>query len=288
MIAFTNEVVVPCLLVTLMFVLGTSLKADNFRTIAVNKTTIALTTVAQLALVPLTALMITSGLNLDSELAAAVLVLSLCPGGAISNYYVYLARGDVALSITLTAVSTVLAVVTVPTLVYFAFGPDIMGFDTADQAGLSRSLRVLVLVFLPIAVGMAARHFIGNSVERLSLHLRWTSLALIVLAVILAATAILRESPEVFLAVAPAAMIFTIGTWLTARLAAIFVAAPLRRTITIELSVKNVAIAVAIGMQFVSAEILVAYLLCYFIFEFLLLIAYAYWPHRGKTALRER
>ena len=108
-----------------------------------------LATVAQLILLPLAAVLMSRGMRLDSALTGAVLVLALCPGGAISNYYVYLARGDVALSIALTAVSTLLAVVTVPTLAYFVLGTGIAGAVAADWEILSLSLRVLVLVFLP-------------------------------------------------------------------------------------------------------------------------------------------
>ncbi|MEE4236156.1 MAG: bile acid:sodium symporter [Anderseniella sp.] len=277
MISFITEMVLPSIVIVLMFVLGTSLKAENFRTIALNRVTIVLAVVAQLVLLPLAAVLISTGLHLDSDLAAAVLILALCPGGAISNYYVYLARGDVALSIALTAVSTVLAVVTVPALFYLVFDPGTAGIEMSDSSIMYLSLRVLLLILLPVVAGMTAQYFIGTTVERLKVHLRRGSLALIALGVILATAAVLRESPEAFLAVAPAAMTFTVASWLTGMLVATLVMAPLRRTITIELTVRNVAVAAAIGVEFVPVNVLVAYLICYFIFEFVLLVAYALW-----------
>jgi BASS family bile acid:Na+ symporter len=276
LISFLVDIVVPCITVILMLVLGMSLQPENFRTIAVNRRTIVLATVAQLILLPLAAVLISHGMRLDSGLTGAVLVLALCPGGAISNYYVYLARGDVALSIALTAVSTVLAVVTVPTLAYFVLGTGIAGAVAADWEILSLSLRVLVLVFLPVVAGMAARQFIGTRVERCQVYMRRGSLVLIVLGVIFATIAVLRESPESIPAAAPAAMAFTMAAWLAGLLLAMLVKAPIRRTIAIELTVRNVA--VAIGVEFVPTKILIAYLLCYFIFEFVLLAAYALWP----------
>lgn len=277
MISFITEMVLPSIVIVLMFVLGTSLKAENFRTIALNRVTIVLAVVAQLVLLPLAAVLISTGLHLDSDLAAAVLILALCPGGAISNYYVYLARGDVALSIALTAVSTVLAVVTVPALFYLVFDPGTSGIEMSDSSIMYLSLRVLLLILLPVVAGMTAQYFIGTTVERLKVHLRRGSLVLIALGVILATAAVLRESPEAFLAVAPAAMTFTVASWLTGMLVATLVMAPLRRTITIELTVRNVAVAAAIGVEFVPVNVLVAYLICYFIFEFVLLVAYALW-----------
>ena len=277
MISFVIEMVVPSIVIILMFVLGTSLKAENFRTIALNRVTIVLAVVAQLVLLPLAAVLISTGLHLDSDLAAAVLILALCPGGAISNYYVYLARGDVALSIALTAVSTVLAVVTVPALFYLVFDAGTAGIEMSDSSIMYLSLHVLLLILLPVVAGMTAQYFIGTTVERLKVHLRRGSLVLIALGVILTTTAVLRESPEAFLAVAPAAMTFTVASWLTGMLVATLVMAPLRRTITIELTVRNVAVAAAIGVEFVPVDVLVAYLICYFIFEFVLLAAYALW-----------
>jgi BASS family bile acid:Na+ symporter len=278
LISFLVDIVVPCITVILMLVLGMSLQPENFRTIAVSRRTIVLATVAQLILLPLAAVLMSRGMRLDSALTGAVLVLALCPGGAISNYYVYLARGDVALSIALTAVSTLLAVVTVPTLAYFVLGTGIAGAVAADWEILSLSLRVLVLVFLPVVAGMAARQFIGTRVERCQVYMRRGSLVLIVLGVIFATIAVVRESPESIPAAAPAAMAFTMAAWLAGLLLAMLVKAPIRRTIAIELTVRNVAVAVAIGVEFVPTKILIAYLLCYFIFEFVLLAAYALWP----------
>ncbi len=282
MLSFLIDMVVPCIMVILMFVLGVNLQPENFRTIAVNRGTIVLATVAQLLLLPLAAVLISRGMRLDSALAGAVLLLALCPGGAISNYYVYLARGDVALSIALTAVSTVLAVLTVPTLAYFVLGTGIGGAAAADSAILSLSLRVLVLVFMPVLAGMAAGHFIGARVERLQVYMRCGSLVLTVLGVTFATTAVLRESPESIPAAAPAAMAFTAVAWLAGMLLALLVKAPIRQTIAIELTVRNVAVAVAIGVEFVPAKILIAYLVCYFIFEFVLLVVYALWPFRAN------
>ena len=284
MIALLVDMVVPCLTVILMLVLGMSLQPENFRTVVVNSRTIALATVAQLVLLPLAAVLISHGMRLDPGLTGAVLGLALCPGGAISNYYVYLARGDVALSIALTAVSTVLAVVTVPTLAYFVLGTGIGGAVAADSTILSLSLRVLVLVFLPVVAGMAARHFISTRVERCQVYMRRGSLVLIILGVTFATIAVLRESPESIPAAAPAAMAFTMAAWLAGMLLAMLVKAPIRRTIAIELTVRNVAVAVAIGVEFVPAKILVAFLLCYFIFEFVLLAAYALWPFGAKLS----
>lgn len=282
MISLITETVVPSIVIILMFVLGTSLQTENFRTILDNRVTIVLALVAQLVLLPLAAVLIITGLRVDPDLAAAVLVLAVCPGGAISNYYVYLARGDVALSIALTAVSTLLAVVTVPTLAYFVIGPGIGDAGAADWSILSLCLRVLLLIFLPVAAGMAARYFIGTTMERLKFHLRRGSLLLIVLGMASATTAVLWETPEAFLAVAPASLTFTLAAWLMGMLVATFVRASLRRTIAIELTVRNVAAAAAIGVELVPAEILVAYLVCYFIFEFVLLAAYALWPSGAK------
>jgi len=102
------------LLGLVMFAMGSTLSAADFKRILEKPRVIAIGVVLQFLLMPLFAFVIARALHLPDELAAGLILVGACPGGTASNVVCYLARGGVALSVTLTACTTVLAVVATP------------------------------------------------------------------------------------------------------------------------------------------------------------------------------
>lgn len=108
---------------------------------------------------PLVGLAIANVLSLSPALAVGVMLLAACPGGTSSNIITHLAKGDSALSVSLTAVSSILSIFTIPMIVSFAIG----NFMAADQQVEVDKLlmigQLLIIVIIPVSIGMAIRAF---------------------------------------------------------------------------------------------------------------------------------
>jgi len=153
------EIVLGGAMFTLMFGMGLTLGADDFRRIATSPRATIVGTVLQLAVMPAVGIALAYAFDLSAILSAGTLVVAACPGGMFSNMYVHLARGHTALSITLTATSTFVTLFTLPLWIQFAlttFSAD--GAAPIEMPVLDTALRLGMLTILPVAVGMGVRH----------------------------------------------------------------------------------------------------------------------------------
>jgi BASS family bile acid:Na+ symporter len=137
-----------------MFSLGLSLRLTDFRRAFGRPLALLLGLFAQVVLLPLTAFLIIKGLALDPESAVGLMILAACPGGVTAGMVTYLARGDTALSISLSALTSLLTFITVPlivgaSLLYF------MGSDTAVAVPTGQLIGGLfVVTLLPLSLGL--------------------------------------------------------------------------------------------------------------------------------------
>ena len=139
--------IVP-LLGIVMFGMGVTLTPSDFTATMKRPVVIALGVVLQFLLMPLIGWLLTRLLSLPLPLAVGVILVGSAPGGTASNVITYLARGDVALSITLTSMTTTLAVVMTPLLTWLYVG-QLVAVPTADML-----LSVLKIILLPVACGI--------------------------------------------------------------------------------------------------------------------------------------
>ncbi|MCG8917004.1 bile acid:sodium symporter family protein [Actinokineospora sp. PR83] len=156
-----TTVFLPIALAVVMLGLGLSLSVADFARVARVPKPALLALAVQVLLLPALALGLAVAFDLAPELAVGLMLLAAAPGGTTANIFSHLAGGDVALNVTLTAVNSVLAVVTLPLVVNLS----IAGFLGADSTiGLqpAKTLQVFALVLVPVAVGMAVnRRFPG-------------------------------------------------------------------------------------------------------------------------------
>jgi BASS family bile acid:Na+ symporter len=144
----------PLGLAFIMFSLGLRLSTDDFRRVLSHPAPVALGLLAQIVLLPLTALAIARVFDLEPALAVGLMILAACPGGVSAAMITHLARGDTCLSITLTALTSLLAFLTVPLIV----GLSLAHF--LDQSGhvaypVGQGVVGLFLItLLPVAVGV--------------------------------------------------------------------------------------------------------------------------------------
>ncbi|MDF2378155.1 MAG: bile acid:sodium symporter family protein [Verrucomicrobiales bacterium] len=147
------SVALPLILAFLMFSLGLGLRNEDFTRVVKFPKAFTTGLLNQLILLPLVAFVIASLLRVSPELAVGVMILAFCPGGVTSNVLTRLAGGSVPLSISLTAVTSLLSILTVPLLVALAVN-HFMGSDAPqiDVAGLG--VKMFLLTALPVLLGM--------------------------------------------------------------------------------------------------------------------------------------
>ena len=156
---FIIEAVLPVSLMIIMAGLGLTLSLADFRNVIVYPRALVVGSVVQMLVMPVVAFVIAVTLALPPAIAVGLIVIAACPGGATSNVFAFLARGNVALSILLTVIASLLTISTIPVftnlaLDYFAAG------DTQSVAQLPFLRTVIMLstvVILPVAVGMAVK-----------------------------------------------------------------------------------------------------------------------------------
>ena len=162
----TIWIVMPILIV-LMFYLGIELNKKAFTDIARNPKAVLFGMIGQLVLLPVIAFLVAWTLNLPPVYFMGLVLIACCPGGSSSNVFSMLAKGDVALSVTLTALSSVITLFTLPVIMKFVTGV------VSDMSGTEIHLPVakllvqnLVLMFLPMLVGYLFKHFFPNGAAK--------------------------------------------------------------------------------------------------------------------------
>jgi BASS family bile acid:Na+ symporter len=153
---FLAKVVLPAALFLIMLGMGLSLVPDDFRRVLKAPKAAAIGIACQMILLPLVGLGVVHLIAMDEPaLAVGLMVLTFCPGGTTSNMLSYLARGDVALSISLTAVVSLLTPFTIPLLTAASMS-HLMGSAKAIEMPLVKTILVLlVITVIPVAIGMA-------------------------------------------------------------------------------------------------------------------------------------
>ncbi len=155
-----GTVAVPWLLSVIMLGMGLTLRLADFRVVARRPWALLLGVAAQFLVMPLLGWGLAQALGLSAALAAGMVLVGAAPGGTASNVMVYLSRGDTALSVAMTSVSTLLAPLLTPALVLWLAGE----FLPVDAGGLFESIVRIVLV--PVLLGILIRAVLPGPVER--------------------------------------------------------------------------------------------------------------------------
>lgn len=157
-----TQVVLPASLFFIMMGMGLSLKLKDFAMVVTRPKAIVIGLAAQMILLPLLAYVLVLVFQLEPALGIGLIILALCPGGTTSNLYTYLAKGDVALSVSLTAFVSLIAPFTVP-LLLLMFMNQLMGEGEAIELPLLKTiLQLIVITIIPITLGMLINRFAPN------------------------------------------------------------------------------------------------------------------------------
>ena len=173
--------IAPIALALIMLGLGMSLTIQDFlRVIKIPKDFLVGFT-CQLILLPIVAFLLIKLLNTPAELAIGVMLIAAAPGGVTSNVLTKFAKGDVALSISLTAIISLISIVSVPFIVFNSINFFEIDNVSEDISMSGIALKMFFVVTVPVIIGMLVRHFAKNFVENKGLIIQRVSVFLFVL-----------------------------------------------------------------------------------------------------------
>ena len=157
------------LLGIVMFGMGLTLKMSDFKVVFSRPKDIIIGFIAQFTLMPLIAFLLAKAFNLPTEIAVGVILVGTCPGGTSSNVMTYLSKGDVPLSVGMTAVSTLFAPLMTPLLTAWLVG------NRMPVDGAAMAKNILLMVLAPVLGGFIVRFVAGKFVEKILPLLPWIS-----------------------------------------------------------------------------------------------------------------
>ena len=165
-VTLVNSIIIPICLFLIMMGMGLTLVTNDFKRVLKYPKAVGIGLTNQLILLPIIGFALANIMPLRPEYAVGVMLLVLCPGGTTSNLFTYLAKGDVALSVTMTAIASVITVFTIPivlsfSLIYF------MGSGSEFELPVVKTmLTLVVLTIVPISVGMLIKRYAPTVADR--------------------------------------------------------------------------------------------------------------------------
>ncbi|MCO2044089.1 bile acid:sodium symporter family protein [Pseudomonas aeruginosa] len=189
---------IATLLGLVMFGMGLTLKGEDFREVARHPIRVLIGVLAQFVIMPGLAWLLCRLLQLPAEIAVGVILVGCCPGGTASNVMTWLSRGDVALSVAITSVTTLLAPLVTPALVW------LLASAWLPVSFAAMFLSILQVVLVPIALGLLAQRLLGERTRQVAEVLPLVSvfsIVVIIAAVVAASQARIAESGLLIMAV---------------------------------------------------------------------------------------
>lgn len=230
----------------IMFGMGTTLRTEDFVEIIKRPKLVLVGLLAQFTLMPLIAYVLTVVFKLDPMIAVGVILVGCCPGGTSSNVITFLAKGDVALSVSITSISTLLAPILTPILLKI-FAGQLIEIELA-----SMMISITKMVILPILLGLAFHKILGAKVQIANDILPMVSvlgIAIIIAAVIaVSRDTILISGLLVFIVVALHNCIGYLLGYLLAKLSGFSEAQ--RRAIMVEVGMQNSGLGAALAATY--------------------------------------
>jgi bile acid:Na+ symporter, BASS family len=250
-----TAVFLPLALVLIMFGVGLELRPSSFQTLLHRPRAVVIGLATQLVVVPLLGLSIVVFWPLKPELAVGIAIIAACPGGAVSNLVSYLSRADVALSVTLTALSSLVTVLTIPFIVNLALSV-VMGSAPVRLPLLTTSLKLFAVTVVPVAAGMLVRHCRPEASRRAERFVGPLSM-LFLAGVIVVAIASHSEDLPRYLAILAFPLLALNGTaiaagWIAGKIGGLEI--PQRRTLLIETGIQNGALGITIPAVWIGSS----------------------------------
>ena len=279
-----TSILLPLALAVIMFGLGLGLTLEDFRRVGRYPRAVQTGLALQIGVLPWAAFGLALLLRLPPELAVGLMLLAASPGGATANIYSHLARGDVALNITLTALNSLLCLATLPvvlnlSLAYF------LGSGTYVPPPTGKIVEVALVILLPVALGMAVRALATTIASRLQRPTRIVSVLVLALLVVLAVVQAWRILLAHAAAVGLACLLFNLVSLGTGYVAPLALRLPRRQAIAIamEIGIHNGTLAIFIALNVLGNATMAVPAAIYSLIMFLTAAAFAWWLTRAPA-----
>ncbi|MGK0447772.1 MAG: BASS family bile acid:Na+ symporter [Polaribacter sp.] len=250
-----SKVFLPLSLAIIMLGMGMTLIVSDFTRILKKPKDILIGLTNQLIFLPIIGFSLAIAFNLSPVMAVGLMILATCPGGPTSNLITQVCRGNIALSVTLTAITSILSVLTIPFILSYAL--EYFGTDTNVTIKLpilDTILQIMVITIIPISIGMLIRRFKIKFAQRLEKSMRIAStviFALVFLAVLAANFNIIGKAMREVGLVTLLLNIITMGFgYLTARLFKLNLKSAI--SITVESGIQNGTLAFVIATSILN------------------------------------
>lgn len=191
--AYITTVIMPFALGIIMLGLGLSLTTDDFKRVVKYPKAVFIGLSCQMLLLPVVCFLIAKSFGLPPALAVGLMLLSASPGGATANLYSHLAKGDVALNVTLTAINSLLTIFSIPVIVNLSLGY-FMGSEAYIPLQFKEVVRVFMIVLVPVGIGMLLNKNFPLLSKKLEKPVKIASVFILALVII---TATVKEKSNV-------------------------------------------------------------------------------------------
>lgn len=251
---FATTILLPLSLMIIMFGMGLDLKLADFARVAQKPLAATVGLLCQVLLLPIVAFGVANLLQLSPEMSVGLVLLAACPGGATSNIITYYARGDAALSITLTAFVSVLTVFSIPLITNAALKHFLGEGNPFHLPFVDTVVKISVIVLIPVIMGMLTYRLLPRIANRLGPWARAGSVAIFVAVVIylifrdvsmIETAAVAAGTASIVLNISTIALGFGVATMAGLKLAQ-------RITITVEVGVQNGTMAIVIALTLLN------------------------------------
>ncbi len=283
------KVLLPLILAFIMFSLGLGLKGHDFSRVLKFPVAFGVGLANQIVLLPLVALGLAYAFGLESIFAVGLMILAMCPGGVTSNILTKIAGGNAPLSISLTAITSLLSILTVPLLVAFSVN-HFMGKDAPPVDVTRLGLTMFLITAVPVMIGMAFTAKSPTLVEKIAPVVSRTAVALFVLIIVAALANNWGTFSSNLGTLGPVAVLLNIVMLILGLGSAKILKLDHRNatTISIESGVQNGTLAIAVGtiVAAVEGEVLPPVTVpaaVYSITMYLVCVPFVFWRRRNHS-----
>ena len=283
--ALISGVLLPASLGIIMLGLGMTLHPADFRRILSQPKAVLIGLGVQMLLLTAICFGLCLLLQLPPELAVGMMLLAAAPGGASANIYSHLAGGDVALNITLTAVNSLLCLLSLPLIVGFSLAY-FMAADQAVPPPFGKIIEVGVIILLPVAIGMGIRRTWPQWSDRVEKPLRVFSVLLLALLVVLTMIQQWQLLAEYAAIIGLACVLFNVLSLLIGYAVPLALKLPRRQAIAIamEIGIHNGTLALFIAFTVLENSVMAVPAAFYSISMFITAGLFAAWLNRPARA----
>ena len=254
LVTLVNSVVIPICLFLIMMGMGLTLITNDFKRVLKYPKAVGIGLTNQLILLPIIGFALANIMPLRPEYAVGVMLLVLCPGGTTSNLFTYLAKGDVALSVTMTAIASVITVFTIPivlsfSLIYF------MGSGSEFELPVVKTmLTLVVLTIVPISVGMLIKRYAPTVADRSQVYVSRFGVIFLTFLVLFLCYVQRDIIVDAFIATGPVSLLLNLSTmalgyysskWFGLNLAQ-------RTSVTLEVGLQNSTLSIFMALTLLS------------------------------------